>query len=177
MNAGDQALLLQLARRSMENVLRGQPAPVCDPSPALLESKAAFVTLKQAGELRGCIGEMDFDRPLWENVVGAAAAALRDPRFAPVTAGELPELRVEISVLERPVELPRVEDFDARRQGIIVQRGMRRALLLPKVAEEYGWTEEQVLRCVCEKAGLPAGAWREAGTRFQVFTAVDFGED
>jgi AmmeMemoRadiSam system protein A len=120
---------------------------------------------------------MEFDRPLWENVVGAAvASALEDPRFEPVRPEELPELRLEISVLEPPVTLQRVEDFDAQRHGIIIEKGLRHALLLPKVAQEYGWDAHKTLETVCWKAGLPAGAWREPDARLQVFAAYDFGE-
>ncbi|MEI6084076.1 MAG: AmmeMemoRadiSam system protein A [Verrucomicrobiota bacterium] len=178
MNTAEQDQLLRWARRAIEQAVRGEKsAPVVGLTDNLCTPHAAFVTLKKHGELRGCIGHMDFARPLWQNVVGAAvASALEDSRFTPVVPAELPELRLEISMLERPVDLPRIAEFDAQRQGIIIQRGMRRALLLPKVAQEYGWSAEQVLACVCQKAGLPADAWREPETRFQVFTAFDFGE-
>lgn len=172
--------LLRWARQTMEAAVRGQPLPAvpqAELTPELCAPHAAFVTIKKRGELRGCIGKMDFSRPLWENVVGSAvAAALEDPRFPRVTPEELPALRLEISVLEPPVAIARVEDFDAQRHGIIVRQGWHQALLLPKVAQEYGWGAEQVLACVCQKAGLPADAWRDPRTKFQVFTAVDFGE-
>ncbi len=143
----------------------------------LCSPHAAFVTLKKHGELRGCIGKMDFGRPLWENVVHAAVlSAMEDPRFERVRPEELPELRLEISVLEPPVSLARVEDFDAQQHGIIIEKGVRHALLLPKVAQEYGWDERKTLETVCWKAGLPPDAWREPDARLQVFTAVDFAE-
>jgi AmmeMemoRadiSam system protein A len=178
MTAGDQQQLLAWARACLTAAVCGQSPPASPNwSAGVREPHAAFVTLKKGGDLRGCIGQMDFARPLWENVAGAAvAAALEDPRFPPVTADELPELRVEISVLEPPVPIARWEDFDVHRHGILVQREGRRALLLPKVAQEYGWGAEQVLRCVCEKAGLPAEAWRDRATQWQVFTAIDFAE-
>ena len=180
MDAAEQSKLLCWARRAIEQSVRGEkltPVTTVELTPALCEPHAAFVTLKKGGELRGCIGRMEFDRPLWENVLGAAvASALEDPRFEPVNAEELPELRLEISVLEPPVALPRVEDFDARRHGIIIEKGMRHALLLPKVAQEYGWDARKTLETVCWKAGLPAEAWREPDARLQVFTATDFAE-
>ena len=85
-------------------------------------------------------------------------------------------MHLEISVLEPPVELTRIEDYDAQRHGIIIEKGYRHALLLPKVAQEYGWNEAQVLDCLCRKAGLPGDAWREPDARLQIFTAIDFGE-
>lgn len=178
MNAAEQSALLLWARRAIEDAVRGLPsAPVGDLTPELCAPHAAFVTLKKNGELRGCIGRMDFDRPLWQNVIDAAvASALEDPRFAPVTTEELPVLRLEISVLDPPVEIKRVEDFDAQRHGIILEKGTRHALLLPKVAQENGWDARKTLETVCWKAGLPVNAWKEPDVRLQVFTAFDFGE-
>ena len=95
---------------------------------------------------------------------------------SPVTPDEVPELTVSISVLEPPVDLPDVSEFNAQRHGIIVQLGIHHALLLPKVAQELGWDEEQVLAAVCHKAGLAADAWRDPAARLQVFEAIDFGE-
>jgi AmmeMemoRadiSam system protein A len=179
-NAQEQAKLLRWARANITAAVRGEPPPIFPDSeltPALCVPQGAFVTLKKHGELRGCIGFMDWSRPLWVNVARAAvAAALEDSRFEPVTPEELPAVRVEISVLTPPVDLPDLALFDPQRHGIIVEEGFRRALLLPKVAQEYGWGAAEVLSCVCRKAGLPADAWERPGPRFQVFTAVDFGE-
>ena len=181
MDRDEQLRLLSWARRAIEQAVRGEkltPVPTAELTPAIRSPHAAFVTLKKRGELRGCIGKMDFARPLWENVIGAAvASALDDPRFEPVMPEELPELHLEISVLEPPVALARIEAFDAQRHGIIIEKDYRHALLLPKVAQEYGWNEAQVLDCLCRKAGLPGDAWREADARLEVFTAVDFAED
>jgi AmmeMemoRadiSam system protein A len=176
----EQQKLLRWVRRAIELAL--QNSSQAEPTEAeltagLLAPHAAFVTIKKRGELRGCIGKMDFARPLWENAIAAAvASALEDPRFPPLEAKELSEIRLEISVLEPPVPLTRSEDFDAQRHGIIVEKGLRHALLLPKVAQEYGWGAEKTLETVCWKAGLPPQAWREPDARLQVFEAFDFGE-
>lgn len=172
--------MLRWARQAIENAVRGEGQLEIsdeDLTPGLCEPHAAFVTLKKHGELRGCIGKMDFERPSWLNVVEAAvASALEDPRFPPVQHDELPEIRLEISVLEPPVELPDPAQFDPLQHGIIVEKGMRHALLLPKVAQEYGWDARKTLETVCWKAGLPADAWRAPDARLKVFTAFDFGE-
>ncbi len=175
LTTADQQTLLRWARAA---ITHAAPVPAAgELTPGLSAPAAAFVTLEQRGELRGCIGHLAHDRPLWENVMRAAQAAAReDSRFAPVTAAEAPELRVSISVLAPPVELPDVTQFDPRRHGIIVERVGRRGLLLPKVARERGWNAEQTLAAACEKAGLPSAAWHEVGTRLQVFTAREFGE-
>jgi AmmeMemoRadiSam system protein A len=145
------------------------------PTAPLAEPGAAFVTLHEQGELRGCIGLLRFEMPLWINVrEAAAAAALDDPRFNPVQEREVAGLELEVSVLEPPVEIPDASHFVAGRHGIVVERGGRRALFLPQVAGEMGWGAEQMLDAVCRKAGLPSDAWRDRGTKLSTFEASYF---
>jgi AmmeMemoRadiSam system protein A len=188
----DQRLLIEIARRSIESAVAGHPRrhttslathPASRPevqgplTKALLEPSAAFVTLREEGELRGCIGLLRFEVPLWENVRdAAAAAALNDPRFYAVTPDELPRLEMEISVLEPPVEIADPAQFQAGRHGIVIEKGFRRGLLLPQVAPEMGWGEREMLEGVCRKASLPPDAWRDPGARLYVFEASCFGE-
>jgi AmmeMemoRadiSam system protein A len=180
LDKSDQGQLLAIARRALEAATcRDLPLePVTAPlSPGLTAPAAAFVTLHEHGELRGCIGLLRFEVPLWINVRDAAqAAALDDPRFRPVDRTELPDLELEVSVLDPPVELPDASGFVAGRHGIVVERGSRRALLLPQVATEMGWGETQMLEAVCRKANLPGDAWRDASTRLLVFDSTCFGE-
>ncbi len=175
-----QRLLLRWAREAIAAAVGGAPAPrvrEADLTDELRSPHAAFVTLTLDGRLRGCIGRLDYHRPLWENVLtAAAAAALDDPRFPPVSAEELEDLTIEISVLDVPVDLGDPGAFDPVRQGIIVERGFRRGLFLPGVGPDAGWDREQTLAAVCRKAGLPSGAWREPGARLQVFRTVAFSE-
>jgi AmmeMemoRadiSam system protein A len=120
---------------------------------------------------------MRFEVPLWINVRDAAvAAALDDPRFLPVVESEIAALEIEVSVLEPPVELPDPGAFEAGRHGIVVENGMRRALLLPQVATEMGWGAEEMLDAVCRKAGLLGSAWRDKETRLLVFESICFSE-
>ncbi len=174
------AAVLALAREAVEAAVRRKPAPVVDADrlpPVLRAPAAAFVTLHEHGELRGCMGNLAFDRPLWENVLAAGAIVpLEDPRFMPVSEAELPDIRLEVSVLAPPVELPGPDAFDVDTQGIIVERSGRRALLLPQVAQEYGWDAARTLDAVCEKAGLATDAWRWPGTRLLGFRAVHVAE-
>ena len=177
----DRAQLLALARAAVEAAVRHESKPLLDPdrlTPELLVHAAAFVTLREGGQLRGCIGMMRYDVPLWVNVRDSAIAAARDdPRFLPVAPAELPEIEVEISVLEPPVPLPDPALFEAGRHGIVVERGNCRALLLPQVAPEMGWGETQMLEAVCRKAGLRPDAWRDRATRLYVFESVCFGPE
>jgi len=116
-------------------------------------------------------------RPLLETVREAArAAAFHDPRFPPLRSSELPEIRLEISVLSRPRPVSDLGEIRVGRHGLIVRRGSRSGLLLPQVAEEYGWDRETFLSHTCVKAGLPEDSWREAGTEIEIFGAEVFGE-
>jgi AmmeMemoRadiSam system protein A len=137
---------------------------------------AVFVTLTDAGELRGCMGTLDPEQPVAQAVATAAmTAALDDPRFYPVEADELADLEVDVSILGVPVELVAPTDFVPGLDGIVVERGRRLGLLLPEVATDHGWDGERMLGAVCQKAGLPQDAWREPETRCLVFRTVRFG--
>ncbi len=178
-------LLLRLARIAIAAAVGddwarlASMADLLPPTPpaGVLVPAAAFVTLHESGELRGCIGTLATDRPLWETVVRAAVdAALDDPRFRPVTAAEVPRLSIDISVLGRAVPLDDPGDFEPGRDGVIVSRDWRRGLLLPEVATDQGWGVVEMLDGTCRKAGLPAGAWRDPRTEVLVFRTVRFSD-
>jgi AmmeMemoRadiSam system protein A len=168
--------LLNLARATIEAAVTGRSAADVDGaagSAVLDVAGSAFVTLEEAGELRGCMGILEPDLPLRETVAEAArSAALRDPRFWPVEPDELDRITVEVTVLGPMVALEDPLDFDPPTEGVVVERGMRRALLLPQVARERGWDARATLEAVCHKAGLPTDAWRLPGTRVFAFGAV-----
>ena len=137
-----------------------------------LEERAGHV-------LRGCIGHVLGDRPLGEVIRQVAVSAARsDPRFPPVTADELPDLRIEISVLDEPARAG-LSDLCALvvgRDGLLVRRGRAQAILLPQVATEQGLGAEAFLNAVCHKAGLAPDSWRDPGTQVFTFTADVFVE-
>ena len=146
--------------------------------------QGVFVTLNRTdpdevrakGRLRGCIGQPEPSFPLYYGTVQAALdAALRDSRFEPVTAAELPRLEVEVTVLSprRPVDSWR--EIRLGTHGIVLQKGDKAALFLPQVAPEQGWTLEETLTALSEKAGLPPDGWKD-GARFSVFTGQAFEE-
>jgi AmmeMemoRadiSam system protein A len=131
----------------------------------------AFVSLYKGEELRGCLGHVDADQPLEQVVAEMAVAAARDdPRFPPVSADELQDLTIEISVLTEP-KPARPEGVQVGRDGVIVRRGAKQGLLLPQVAAEYDWDRETLLTMACRKAGLPDLAWREGRAELLVFQA------
>ncbi len=141
-------------------------------TPLLKTTMATFVTLKIRGELRGCIGSLAPVDPLYRSVHdNAINAALRDPRFTPVRPEELARIEVDVSVLSPIRDIGSIAGFKLGQQGIILEKGRHRAVYLPEVATEQGWTVEETLSSLSMKAGLPPDAWRE-GARFKVFESV-----
>ncbi len=169
--------LLAIARRAATGWIRDRRLPAEDPaSETLRKPGAAFVTLTSRGRLRGCIGYTEAVNPLYRTVQECAvAAATEDPRFPPVTEEEAGGLQIEISVLT-PLLPIRPEEVEVGVHGLMVRKGNRRGLLLPQVADEYGWDRQTFLSRTCEKAGLPPGEWRK-GAEVYAFTAEVFGED
>ena len=134
------------------------------------------VEVAREGALRGCVGQALPTYPLYQAVVEAAVdAALHDGRFAPVEASELDRLEVEVTVLSPPRPVESYRAIRLGTHGILLEKDGRRALFLPQVPGEQGWTLEQTLDALSRKAGLPSGAWRE-GAKFSVFTGQVFRE-
>jgi AmmeMemoRadiSam system protein A len=159
--------------------LAGHARPAIPQIACAAQHRGAFVTLEESGDLRGCIGHVMGDRPLGEVIRQMAVSAARsDPRFPPVTADELPSLRIEISVLHEParVETEGLGRIVIGRDGLLVRRGRAQAVLLPQVATEQGFGVEAFLNAVCHKAGLAPGSWRESDTHVYAFTADVFFE-
>ncbi len=169
--------LLQFARDTIVARLTGAPPPgrvdLADPQ----DHAGAFVTLHVNGELRGCIGYPGSEKRL-DEVVGhcAVAAATEDPRFPPMSAGELAELDVEISVLTPIRKVNDTSEIEVGRDGLVVQDGFRKGLLLPQVATEQRWDRDTFLAHTCLKAGLRPDAWRTGAKIFR-FQAEVFGEE
>jgi len=167
--------LKDLARRSVQAAVRGQNLPAYPAGDPVLDVKAgAFVTLRQKGHLRGCIGHIIGQKPLGQTVVEmAAAAATQDPRFPPVKPAEIKELKYEISVLT-PLAPCAPDQVRVGVDGLLLQMGGYSGLLLPQVPGEQGWNREQFLDGLCQKAGLPPGAWRDPRARLYRFQALVF---
>ena len=173
--------LLTLARRAIEAAARQAPPPDCRPQdlPELDQHLGAFVTLHLRERLRGCIGSFLPDRPVWETVAEMArSAAMSDPRFAPLSERELPDVRIELSVLS-PLE--RTDDplsLELGVHGIYIKNGWNSGTFLPQVATEHHMTKEQFLSdCCAHKAGLAPDAWKDPDTDVYLYTAQIFGEE
>ncbi|MHC4482034.1 MAG: AmmeMemoRadiSam system protein A [Planctomycetota bacterium] len=174
--------LLKVARDTVEAVVIGGPRPKAESDdPELNAHCGCFVTLKNQGRLRGCIGQFTSEVPLIELVAEMAkASATSDPRFLaePITAGEMEQLDVEISVLS---PLQRTDDPLSLRlgiDGIYTKRGRASGCFLPQVATETGWSKEEFLSyCCAHKAGLAPDAWKDEETEVYLFTAEVFGAE
>lgn len=175
----DRRALLRLARRSILNYLEHGTYPeIPTGSGALLVPRAVFVTLRlrETRALRGCVGQVTAKGPLAQAVMHmAVAAATQDPRFSPVTAEELPRLRIEISALTEmvPIALDRIE---VGRHGLLLRWRGRSGLLLPGVAVEHGWSCEDLLTGLCRKAGVPDGSWLDGDAELLGFETESWAE-
>jgi hypothetical protein len=178
----EQKVLLRLARRTIEHFFEKGDIPATDAlrialTPSMRAVRGAFVTLKERGELRGCIGEIRPQRPLCEAVMAHAInAAVRDHRFSPVRREELDSLVIEISALTPPRKVGSYSDIVIGRDGMVLQKGGAGAVFLPQVAPEQHWTLEETLTHLSLKAGLGPDDWRE-GARFETFQAEVFSEE
>jgi len=155
----DRKTLLDLARETVAAAASGNDLPnLRNPNGPLREKGAVFITLRSGGDLRGCIGQIEAQGPLWESVRDmAAAAAERDSRFPPVRPDEAAGLQVEISVLS-PLTPLRPDQIVVGTHGLCVRHeGVSSGLLLPQVAVEWEWDAAEFLRRTFEKAGLPPG--------------------
>ncbi len=172
----DRAELHEIARTVIEQRSRRQAIPHFSPSSERLkEGGGAFVCVYKKGMLRGCIGSLEGDTPLYETVKEMAeAAAFRDPRFRPVTEDELPYLDIELSVLTPLNKIERPEEIEVGRHGIFIRKGFYSGLLLPQVATERNWDRVTFLRETCRKAGLPKDAWKETDAEIYIFSADVF---
>ena len=181
LNSAEKHELLQIARKSLVEALAGGDKPSFEPkNEKLNEAGAAFVTLKNKGRLRGCIGYMEAIDPLWKMIRDRAIdAATRDSRFPKVTSAELEQITIEISVLTPRVDVSDpLKEIQIGRDGVWMQIGMNRGVFLPQVPVEQGWkTVEIYLDNLCRKAHIfERDCWRSPQAKIQKFTAVVFGE-
>ena len=179
LNAHEKNELLALARKSAEYAVREGKAyePAASASEVLNQERGAFVTLRESGELRGCIGYTSAAKPLYMTVRDTATlAALRDTRFHPVSASELPQLEYEVSVLSPLRRVLDIRQIKVGQHGLLMKNGGHEGILLPQVAMEEKWDRQRFLEETCAKAGMRSGCWKDENTDIFMFTAVIFGE-
>lgn len=171
--------LLEIARASIVSFVRdGKRKSFSENDPVLNKPMGAFVTLKEHGQLRGCIGNMVGQGPLYQTVADMAIqAATEDPRFQRLSPGELDKIDIEVSVLSPLKKVYSLDEIRIPGHGVIVRRGFASGVFLPQVADETGWTKEEFMSSLCsQKAGLAPDAWKDPATEIYIFTAEVFGE-
>jgi uncharacterized protein (TIGR00296 family) len=184
------SFLVKLARAAIAEYLRSEKKlePPKDTPEKLRTRCGVFVTLNKVAEerreLRGCIGYPEAVMPLVEASIDAAiSSAFHDPRFSPLTNRELDQILVEVSVLtpiqpldaKNPREYPRT--IKIGEDGLVVEKGWYKGLLLPQVPVEWQWDEEEFLSNCCMKAGLPPDSWLLNGVKVYKFQAIIFMEE
>lgn len=170
--------LLRIARATLrEHGYSGRIPPGKPHRESLVAPAAVFVSLHQAGALRGCIGGLDADKPIYRAIQEmAVAAATRDPRFPALAADELDGCEIEISVLGPPRPITSPEQLIIGIDGVVVEGHGRRGVLLPQVAPDAGWDAATLVARVCAKAGLPEDAWQEPEVALRAFGAQVFSD-
>ena len=171
-----QTAVLSFVRNVIAAEFAGSPDPAMPELACLRAQGACFVTLNDAaGNLRGCIGNLQAYEPLGDNLRhNALNAAFRDPRFPPLEPEELPETHIEVSILSAPSPIAGPEEFIIGRHGIILQQSGRSAVFLPQVAPEQGWDRETTLDFLARKAGFQSNAWKSKDAAFSVFKTAIF---
>lgn len=176
----ERAELHEIAKKAIEAKLSSNGASVAKAveaasSPKLKEPRGAFVTLTENGSLRGCIGQIIPRMPLAEAVAAMAEeAAFRDPRFPPVRSDELPDLKIEISVLTPLHKTASPDEIEIGKHGLLIVKDGSVGVLLPQVATEYGWNRTEFLENCCLKAGLPRQTWKDKDAEVYIFSADVF---
>lgn len=185
MNDTEGELAVRAARRAVDAEARHEGAGKLDLPQSFKEKRGVFVTLSTypSHDLRGCIGYPEPVYSLVSALIMAAQAACHDPRFPPLTTRELDYIVVEVSILTRPTEIKcadrskLTELVKVGEDGLIVEMGPYRGLLLPQVPIEWEWDAETFLGQTCLKAGLSPDSWLDEKARFCKFQAEIFAEE
>jgi AmmeMemoRadiSam system protein A len=185
LSADDRRLLLDVARQTIRRALGGS-APESDLGAidrlTLQQRAGCFVSLHtlESHRLRGCVGRLDDRDTLLDAVTAAAESVLEDPRFFddPVRLEELPQLEVELTLISPLREAADCLDFEPSREGIYLKVDQRTGCFLPQVAQETGWSRQQLLSRLCtEKMSLREDAWRSPNATLQKFDTLLIGPE
>lgn len=177
-------LAVRIARKVIECFVEGKPYPDFNFPESFEAESGVFVTINTHPEdqLRGCIGYPSPIFSLKRALVKAAEGSTEDPRFPRLSSEELDKVTIEVSILTSPeqIEISKAAEYpkriDVGNDGLIVEKGPYRGLLLPQVAVEWKWNEEEFLSQTCMKAGLPPDAWFDKDTKIFKFNSRIFGE-
>jgi AmmeMemoRadiSam system protein B/AmmeMemoRadiSam system protein A len=176
----DKNTLLKIARRTIQEYVKNHTVPEVDKkllSSSLTIPTGAFVTLRENGQLRGCIGSFEPTEPLYRVVQSMAiAASTQDGRFDPVKSSEIDHLNIEISVLTPMKKIRSINEIELGKHGIYIKKGNQGGTFLPQVATETHWTKEEFLgHCAQDKAFIGWNGWKDAD--IYIYEALVFGEN
>lgn len=175
---------VQFARYVAESYVKNKEIPSFDLGEIFNQELGVFVTIHTypGHDLRGCIGIPQPIMPLKKAIVESAKSATRDPRFPPLDESELDNIIIEVTILTKPelIEVSQPEKYPSNieigRDGLIVEQGFYKGLLLPQVPIEQGWDKKEFLSHTCMKAGLSPGAWFDENTKIYKFSGQIFTE-
>lgn len=182
LNKEEQKIALKIARETLEAAFEKKDYNYeleIDSYSIFRTRRGAFVTLREHGQLRGCIGAFEPEEGLAEVIKSTAlSAAFHDPRFLPLAEYELDGVEIEISVMSPREKIGSPDVIEIGKHGVYLQRGLRSGVYLPQVATEQGWDKETFLDSLCEeKAGLEEDCWKDSSTDLYTFTAQIFEEE
>jgi AmmeMemoRadiSam system protein A len=168
--------LINLAKEAIECFIKTDTHIDYESQDAVLNQEAGvFITLRKGEALRGCIGQLWAENPLYQTVKETAiSAATRDPRFPPVSAAELDDLSIKISLLSPLERVGDISEIEVGKHGLMIVYAGRRGVLLPQVPVERGWNRITFVENLCIKAGLPTDSWKENPELYS-FTTLEFG--
>jgi len=175
---------VNFARDVIEQHVKNNSTPSTDLKGVFTEKQGAFVTIHTHPEhdLRGCIGIPLPVMPLKAAIIEGAKSATRDPRFSPLAENELDNIIIEVTILTKPelIEVNQPQEYlsniEIGRDGLIVEQGFYKGLLLPQVPVEQGWNKKEFLSHTCMKAGLMPDAWFDKNTNISKFSGQIFTE-
>ena len=175
----DKRQLLTIARSALELYIKENSFPMykdAEINPANQDKAGAFVTLTKKGELRGCIGHIDSENPLYKTIQSlTVASATKDHRFKSVNQDELSDIEIEISVLTPMKKISSIDQIEIGRHGIYIKKGYQTGTFLPQVASETDWTVEEFLgKCARDKAHIGWDGWKDAD--IYTYEALKFSE-
>lgn len=164
LNQQEQKELLRICKQSIEEYIKNNNTIDFQiDNKNLNKPMGAFVSIYNQKNLRGCIGMIETNKPLWKTVHNMSiAAATEDHRFSAITEEELPKLKYEINVLSVPQKINNWQDIILGEHGVIIKKDFNSGVFLPGVATDTGWTKEEFLSQLCyQKAGLPPNAYKD----------------
>jgi len=176
LDASERDVLLRIAWRTLTGQVGDHPIKDSDLesytfTPCLVAPRGLFVTLKKNGLVRGLQGEIEASRPLYQQaILFTRRAASRDARFPPLSNADLEGLQIELALIGERTRIGGPSEMHLDSQGVFLEKWGRRALFLPGLAAQQGWTPERTLDELCAQAALPKGSWRESA-RIETFGA------